>query len=85
MERVRAEREREREEEKARKEFEREKARLLKERSHVEQVNQRREFFYATPAEVRTALERVAGSHLVEYTETPEALEFRASGRKDGT
>ncbi|MBO2457811.1 DUF4041 domain-containing protein [Actinomadura violacea] len=47
----------------------------------VNQVNLRREFFYATPAEVREALERLAGNHLLEYNEVPEALEYRA-GRK---
>ncbi|MQY09472.1 DUF4041 domain-containing protein [Actinomadura macrotermitis] len=45
----------------------------------VNHVNVRREFFYATPAEVRDALGRIAGNHLLEYTETPEALEWRAS------
>ncbi|MBO2451189.1 DUF4041 domain-containing protein [Actinomadura barringtoniae] len=45
----------------------------------VNQVNLRREFFYATPPEVRETLERLAGNHLLEYTETPEALEWRAS------
>lgn len=44
----------------------------------VNQVNLRREFFYATPAEVRDVLERIAGNHLLEYNETPEALEYRA-------
>lgn len=44
----------------------------------VNQVNLRREFFYATPAEVREVLERIAGNHLLEYNETPEALEYRA-------
>ena len=44
----------------------------------VNQVNLRREFFYATPGEVRTALERIAGNHLLEYNEIPEALEYRA-------
>jgi hypothetical protein len=47
----------------------------------VNQVNLRREFFYATPAEVREVLERIAGNHLLEYNEVPEALEYRA-GRK---
>lgn len=42
----------------------------------------RREFFYATPAEVREVLERLAGNHLLEYNETPEALEYRA-GKTD--
>ncbi|MEU8802438.1 DUF4041 domain-containing protein [Spirillospora sp. NPDC048819] len=44
----------------------------------VNQVNLRREFFYATPAEVREVLERIAGNHLLEYNEIPEALEYRA-------
>ncbi|MFE4306674.1 DUF4041 domain-containing protein [Streptomyces sp. NPDC056891] len=43
----------------------------------VNRVN-RKEFFYVTPAEVRTALERFAGEHLVEFSETPQALEWRA-------
>ncbi|MEU9016070.1 DUF4041 domain-containing protein [Actinomadura sp. NPDC048394] len=47
----------------------------------VNQVNLRREFFYATPAEVREALERIADNHLLEYNEVPEALEYRA-GKK---
>ncbi|MEU2119502.1 DUF4041 domain-containing protein [Streptomyces sp. NPDC016459] len=45
----------------------------------VNRVNSRKEFFYVTPIEVRTALERFAGEHLVEFTETPQALEWRAS------
>ncbi|SEB58871.1 DUF4041 domain-containing protein [Streptomyces sp. TLI_105] len=45
----------------------------------VNRVNNRKEFFYVTPAEVRTALQRFAGEHLVEFTETPQALEWRAS------
>jgi len=45
----------------------------------VNRVNQRREFFYATPSEVRAVLERIAGNHLLEYTETPEAQEWRSS------
>jgi hypothetical protein len=48
----------------------------------VNRVNTQREFFYATPGEVRAILERVAGQHLLEYHETPEAIEWRASGRK---
>ncbi|WP_019634342.1 DUF4041 domain-containing protein [Actinomadura atramentaria] len=47
----------------------------------VNRVNTRREFFYATPAEVRDVLARVAGNHLVEYRDVPEAPEFRASPR----
>ncbi|WP_030509448.1 hypothetical protein [Microbispora rosea] len=30
-------------------------------------MNPRREFFYATPAEVRDLLEKIAGQHLLEY------------------
>jgi hypothetical protein len=55
----------------------------------VNQVNLRREFFYATPLEVRATLQSIAGNHLLEYTETPEALEWRqstslAGGRGNG-
>jgi stress response protein SCP2 len=46
----------------------------------VNKVNQHREFFRATPADVRHLLARAAGSHLLEFTETAEALEWRASG-----
>lgn len=46
----------------------------------LNKVNQHREFFRTTPAEVRWLLTRAAGSHLLEYTETVEALEWRASG-----
>ena len=44
-------------------------------------VNERREFFFATPSEVRTILaEKVGG--LLEFTEHPEALEyFQSRGR----
>ncbi|MFH8339682.1 DUF4041 domain-containing protein [Streptomyces sp. AM6-12] len=45
----------------------------------VNQVNSRKEFFYATPVEVRDALHRFAGQHLIEFTEEPQALEWRAS------
>ncbi|WP_232792419.1 DUF4041 domain-containing protein [Actinacidiphila yeochonensis] len=45
----------------------------------VNRVNGRKEFFHVTPAEVRDALQRYAGQHLVEFTEEPEALEWRAS------
>ncbi|MEU4084614.1 DUF4041 domain-containing protein [Streptomyces aureus] len=48
----------------------------------VNQVNSRKEFFYATPAEVRDALERHAGQHLIEFTEEPQALEWRAGTRR---
>ena len=47
----------------------------------VNQVNTRREFFYASPAEVREILSRIAGSGLLlEFNEIAEALEWRASG-----
>jgi hypothetical protein len=45
----------------------------------VNQVNNRKEFFYVSPGEVRSALQRFAGQHLVEFAEEPEALEWRAS------
>jgi hypothetical protein len=45
----------------------------------VNKVNLRREFFHTTPAEVRDLLEKVAGQHLLEYRDTPEALEWRQS------
>ncbi|SNR97055.1 T5orf172 domain-containing protein [Streptosporangium subroseum] len=45
----------------------------------VNKVNHRREFFHTTPAEVRDLLEKVAGQHLLEYRDTPEALEWRQS------
>lgn len=45
----------------------------------VNRVNLRREFFYATPAEVRDVLEQIGGQHLIEYTDLPEAAEWRAS------
>ncbi|PPS91408.1 GIY-YIG nuclease family protein [Streptomyces sp. MH60] len=44
----------------------------------VNRVNLRREFFYTTPTEVRTALQRLAGQHLLEFTDTAEAPEWRA-------
>lgn len=46
----------------------------------VNAVNLRREFFYATPEEVKPHLLELAGE-LLEYEEMPEALEFRQSGR----
>ena len=49
------------------------------EHRRVNQVNRRREFFRTTPADVLALLEQVAGSHLIEFTEIPEALEWRAS------
>ncbi|MBB5134758.1 hypothetical protein HNP84_004492 [Thermocatellispora tengchongensis] len=47
----------------------------------VNKVNLRREFFHATPAEVRELLEKIAGQHLLEYRDLPEALEWRQSRR----
>lgn len=44
----------------------------------VNRVNLRREFFYATPAEVREHLAEVAGD-LIEFREDPEAAQFRES------
>lgn len=49
----------------------------------VNKVNLRREYFYATPAEVRDELTRIAGQHLLEYHDLPEALEWRASGGRE--
>jgi hypothetical protein len=46
----------------------------------VNKMNTRREFFYANPAQVRDLLQELAGQHLLAYHETPEALEWRASG-----
>lgn len=47
----------------------------------VNRVNIQREFFYATPAEVRDILAKVGGPDLLlEYTEIAEALEWRSSG-----
>lgn len=44
----------------------------------VNAVNRRREFFRATPSEVRVHLSELAGE-LLEFTELPEALEYRQS------
>jgi hypothetical protein len=49
------------------------------EHCRVNQVNRRREFFRTSPADVLTLLEKIADSHLIEFTEIPEALEWRAS------
>ncbi|WP_197034704.1 DUF4041 domain-containing protein [Glycomyces sp. NRRL B-16210] len=46
----------------------------------VNRVNLRREFFYVTPQQVRKALAKFAGEHLLHYTDEPEAYEWRASG-----
>jgi len=48
----------------------------------VNRVNAAREFFYATPSEVKEHLKRVAGQHLLEYRDEPEAAEWRASGSR---
>ncbi|BCJ37131.1 hypothetical protein Athai_46340 [Actinocatenispora thailandica] len=55
--------------------------RLHQELAHrrVNQVNLRREFFYATPTEVRDLLQRIDGQHLLDFTEDCEASEWRAS------
>lgn len=45
----------------------------------VNMVNMRREFFYATPAEVKTALIELGNEHILEYNDDAEALEWRAS------
>jgi hypothetical protein len=45
----------------------------------VNRVNQRREFFYATPTEVRDVLTRLNDQHLLEFREEAEAPEWRAS------
>lgn len=50
----------------------------------VNRVNQRREFFYATPAEAKTLLAELAGE-LLQYQELPEALEFRQSQQVSAT
>ena len=44
----------------------------------VNRVNTRREFFHASPAEVRDVLSEVAGN-LLEFTEEPEAEQYRLS------
>ncbi len=46
----------------------------------VNRVNLKREFFRASPTEVRDVLAELAGTHLLEYTEFAEASEWRASG-----
>jgi len=47
----------------------------------VNRVNQRREFFYVTPAEARDHLTALRGD-LLQYEDLSEALEFRQSQRK---
>lgn len=46
----------------------------------VNQVNQRREFFFATPAEVRTVLLEQVGN-LLEFADEPEASQYLQSKR----
>lgn len=50
----------------------------------VNLVNMRREFFYATPQEVKEHLAELAGE-LLEYVEVPEALEFHQSSNAKAT
>ncbi|MEU4801868.1 DUF4041 domain-containing protein [Actinosynnema sp. NPDC023587] len=52
----------------------------------VNLVNARREFFYATPAEVKELMVGLGDDHVLEFTETAEAVEWRASetGRRGG-
>ncbi len=45
----------------------------------VNLVNLRREFFYAEPSEVRTAIEEHESAVLTEFSEHPEAAEWRMS------
>lgn len=49
----------------------------------VNMINAHREFFYATPAEVRAVLQEVQGS-LISFNEVPEALEWRQSEHARG-
>ena len=45
----------------------------------VNLVNPRREFFYATPAEIKELLLGLGDDHVLEYNDTAEAVEWRAS------
>jgi Domain of unknown function (DUF4041)/T5orf172 domain/Protein of unknown function (DUF2510) len=47
--------------------------------SRVNLVNLRREFFYATPIEVRDLLAQLEGSNLLSFEERPEAVEWHQS------
>lgn len=49
------------------------------EHRRVNKVNLRREFFYATPTEVREAVKRLVGVTTLEFKEESEASEFRLS------
>lgn len=46
----------------------------------INRINLRREFFYATPGEVKALLLDVAGD-VLEFEEEPEAIEYRQSAR----
>jgi hypothetical protein len=48
--------------------------------SRVNKINRRREFFCASPLEVKAHLTELAGE-MLEFTEQPEALEYRQSLR----
>jgi hypothetical protein len=52
--------------------------------ARVNVVNRRREFFRATPTEVKVHLAELAGE-LLQFQEVPEALEYRQCLRKSGT
>ncbi len=43
----------------------------------VNLVNMGREFFYATPAEVKEHLIAIRDAHVLQYTDTPKAVEWR--------
>ncbi|MBF4162226.1 DUF4041 domain-containing protein [Nocardioides acrostichi] len=45
----------------------------------VNRVNLRREFFYVTPSEVRAELTKLKNEHLLDFTDTPLADEWRRS------
>ncbi|MGI8700101.1 MAG: DUF4041 domain-containing protein [Nocardioidaceae bacterium] len=45
----------------------------------VNRVNMRREFFFVSPGEVREVLGRVGRDHVVQWTDTAEAIEWRQS------
>ncbi len=45
----------------------------------MNRVNMRREFFFVSPGEVREVLGRVGRDHVVQWTDTAEAIEWRQS------
>ena len=53
------------------------------EAKRVNRVNQRKEFFRATPAEVKDFLENLAGTQLLEFSEEAEAVEWRMSASQE--